>query len=160
MDNELIPWNPQGQLEVLTFHLDQDIFAIEAGLVCEILDLLTETAVPGSRDLVGSVVNFRGKVIPIADLRLAFGLPRGEATIDARIVVIELDLNGEPVLIGLKTDKVLEVTTLAQEAREPTPAVGMRWRRDFIRSLFRHGDSVVVLPNVEAIFARTEALAA
>jgi purine-binding chemotaxis protein CheW len=160
MDNDIIPWDEQGQLEVLTFHLDQDIFAIEAGLVREILDLLPVTAVPGARPLVGSVVNFRGKVIPIADLRLAFGLPAGEVTIDARIVVIELDLNGEPVLIGLKTDKVLEVTTLGQAGREPTPAVGMRWRRDVIRSLFRHGESVVVLPNVQAIFAGEEAVAA
>ena len=82
-----ILWDASGQLAVLTFDLDRETFAIEAVLVREILDLLPETAVPGASPLVGSVVNFRGRIIPIADLRLAFGMPRAEATVDSRIIV-------------------------------------------------------------------------
>lgn len=149
----LIPWDENGKLEVLTFDLEEDTFAVEAALVQEIIDLLPETKVPGARPLVGSVINFRGRVIPLADFRLAFGMPSGEATLDSRIVVIELDLDGEPTLIGIKTDKVHEVASLDATASEDPPAVGMRWRRQFVRSLVRRDEGVVVLPDVRAIFS-------
>ncbi len=88
------------EVEVLTFDLNGETFALEAVIVQEILDLLPETAVPGSQPFVASVINFRGKVIPLADLRLAFGMEATEATIDSRIIVIELDLQGEQTLVG------------------------------------------------------------
>jgi len=89
-------WDEDGRLEVLTFDLQAEKFAVEAVLVREILDLLPETVVPGADRLVASVANFRGKIIPIADLRLAFGLPSAESTMDSRIVVVELDVDGVP----------------------------------------------------------------
>ncbi len=105
-------WDETGHLEVLTFDLQEETFALEAVLVREILDLLPETAVPGASALVGSVVNFRGKIIPIADLRLAFGMTQAAATVDSRIVVIEMEIDGELIQIGIRTDKVHEVATL------------------------------------------------
>lgn len=141
-----------GALEVLTFNLQEETFALEAIMVREILDLLPETVVPGAAPLVGSVVNFRGKIIPIADLRLAFGLPAAEATLDSRIVVIETEIDGEATQIGIRTDKVHEVATLRQTDSEEPPAVGMRWRRDFVRELVRTHNAVIVLPDLSAIF--------
>ncbi|WP_213980955.1 chemotaxis protein CheW [Sphingomonas sp. dw_22] len=145
-------WDANGQLEVLTFNLQEETFALEAISVREILDLLPETAVPGARPLVGSVVNFRGKIIPIADLRLAFGMPQGAPTVDSRIVVIETEIDGETLQLGIRTDKVHEVTILARDASEEPPAVGMRWRRDYVRELVRRQDGVIVLPDLPAIF--------
>lgn len=141
------------EMEVLTFNLHGETFALEAVRVQEILDVLPETRVPGSARFVGSVINFRGRVIPLADLRLAFGMESTEATIDSRIIVIELDLKGEATLIGLRTDKVNEVTTLAMSASEPPPSVGMRWRPDYIEGLFKRGGEFVILPNLQAIFS-------
>lgn len=148
-----VPWDEAGHLEVLTFDLGEETFAVEAVLVREILDLLPETRVPGAAPLVRSVVNFRGKIIPIADLRQAFAMEPAEATLDSRIVVIEVALDGEPLQIGIRTDKVHEVTTLDHNASEEPPAVGMRWRRTFVRTLVRRHDGVVVLPDLHAIFA-------
>ncbi|WP_395397513.1 chemotaxis protein CheW [Novosphingobium sp. BL-8A] len=145
-------WDAEGNLEVLTFNLGEETFALEATLVREILDLLPETRVPGAAPLLGSVVNFRGKIIPIADLRLAFAMPAAEATVDSRIVVIETEAEGETFQIGIRTDKVHEVATLQRAASEEPPAVGMRWRRDFVRELVRRQDGVVVLPDLAAIF--------
>jgi len=145
-------WDGEGRLEVLTFNLGEETFALEATLVREILDLLPETRVPGAAPLLGSVVNFRGKIIPIADLRLAFAMPAAEATVDSRIVVIETEAEGEVFQIGIRTDKVHEVATLDRDASEEPPAVGMRWRRDFVRELVRRQDGVVVLPDLAAIF--------
>jgi purine-binding chemotaxis protein CheW len=145
-------WDAAGNLEVLTFSLGEETFALEATLVREILDLLPETRVPGAAPLLGSVVNFRGKIIPIADLRLAFAMPAAEATVDSRIVVIETETDGEVFQIGIRTDKVHEVATLHREASEEPPAVGMRWRREYVRELVRRQDGVVVLPDLAAIF--------
>src|SRR5262245_64074086 len=103
-------WAYAEEIEVLTFDMNGETFALEEVMVQAILDLLPETAVPGSQPFAASVINFRGKVIPLADLRLAFGMEAAEATIDSRIIVIELDLQGEPTLVGLRTDKVNEVT--------------------------------------------------
>ncbi len=145
-------WDANGQLEVLTFDIQEETFAIEAILVREILGLLPETAVPGAAPLVGSVVNFRGRIIPIADLRHAFGMPPVEPTVDSRIIVIETGIDGETLQVGIRTDKVHEVTVLVRDASEAPPTVGMRWRRDYVRELVRRQDGIVVLPDLPAIF--------
>lgn len=145
-------WDEEGRLEVLTFDLGAETLAVEAMLVREILDLLPETHVPGASPLVSSVVNFRGKIIPIADLRLAFNMPVADATVDSRIIVIEIEIDGEPTQVGMRTDKVHEVTTLNRRDAEPPPAVGMRWRREFLLELVRRTSGIVILPNLSAIF--------
>lgn len=147
-----IRWTDDGDLETLTFDLRGETFAIEAVLVREILDLAATTPVPGAPALVGGVFNFRGKIIPYADLGLAFGMPAAQKGADSRIVVIELMLADEPCMIGLCTDRVHEVATLRREASEPPPAVGMRWRRDYVRRLVRRERDIIVLPDLEAIF--------
>jgi purine-binding chemotaxis protein CheW len=146
-------WINSEEMEVLTFDIAGETFAIEAVIVREILDLLPETPVPGARPFVASVLNFRGRVIPLADIRLAFGMEATKTTDDSRIIVIELELDGEPVLIGVRTDKVNEVTTLTRAASEPPPSVGMRWRADYIDCLVKRGSDFIIVPNMNAIFA-------
>jgi purine-binding chemotaxis protein CheW len=146
-------WNGREEVEVLTFDIAGEMFALEAVRVQEILDLLPETTVPGAKPFVGSVINFRGKVIPLADIRLAFGMEATKPTIDSRIIVIELDIDDEPTLTGLRTDKVNEVTTLTKTAAEPPPSVGMRWRPDFIDCLVRRGGEFIIIPNLHTIFS-------
>ena len=148
-----IAWDSSGALEVLTFDLGGETLALEAVMVREILDLLPETPVPGASPLVGSVVNFRGRIIPLADLRIAFAMPAAERTVDSRIVVIEIASGEEPIQIGIRTDKVHEVATLHRDSSEPPPMVGMRWRRDFVRELVRRPEGVVMLPDLAAIIA-------
>ncbi len=151
-DGEIV-WDANGQLKVLTFDLSGEIFALEATLVCEILDLLPETQVPGSVPLTGSVINFRGSVIPVADLHLAFGLSAQAITLDSRFIVIEFEHDGETCVIGLKADKVHEVTTLDHTATEAAPRIGTRWRQDFIRCLAKRKGDFIVVPNLPRIFS-------
>lgn len=140
-------------LQVLTFDVRGETFALEAGLVREILDLPAETAVPGAAAFVSAVMNFRGKVIPVADLRLAFGLGATAATADSRIVVIELELDGDPTLVGLRADRVHEVTSLPQASMEPPPPIGMRWRQDYVSRIARRAGEPIILPDLACIFA-------
>lgn len=143
----------ESEIEVLTFEMQGEIFALEAVLVREILDMAPLTAVPGAQRFTNAVINFRGKVIPMADLRIVFGMQAEAATIDSRIVVIEIVIDGAPTLIGLLTDRVNEVTTLDLAHSEPPPSIGMRWRPDFIRCLVKRSGQFIILPNLDNIFA-------
>ncbi|WP_237152213.1 chemotaxis protein CheW [Oryzibacter oryziterrae] len=149
------PWSDDGELEALTFDIAGETFALEAAIVREILDLMPETKVPGSRPFVSAVINFRGKVIPLADIRVALGVEPAAATIDSRIVVVEMDLDGVESLVGLRTDKVNEVTTLSRAASEPPPRVGMKWPPEFIECLIKREGEFIIFPDLRAIFAST-----
>jgi purine-binding chemotaxis protein CheW len=143
----------QGDLEVLTFDLSEETFALEAILVREVLDQCPETQVPGASGFVDAVINFRGRIVPLADLRLAFGLIQKAATLDSRVIVIEFEIDGESMLVGLRADKVFEVTTIAQAVTEAAPRLGTRWPPEFIRCLAKRRDDIIVLPNLAKIFA-------
>ena len=140
-------------LEVLTFDLAGETFALEAILVREVLDKSIETYVPGAPDFADAVINFRGRIIPLADLRLAFGLETSSSSSDSRVIVIEFDIDGEAALIGLRANKVYEVTTINDSATEAAPRLGTRWRPDFIRRLAKRSGDIIVLPDLANIFA-------
>ncbi|CAM3208956.1 MULTISPECIES: chemotaxis protein CheW [Sphingomonas] len=150
-------WTPDNGLEVLTFGLGGETFALEAGIVREILDMMPVTMVPGADALAASVINFRGRIVPLADLRGSFGMEAHAATADSRIIVIELDMDGAPILIGLTADRVDEVTVLHAGDAEEAPVIGMRWPREHVRCLVRRGGDVVVLPDLAALFSRLTA---
>lgn len=146
-------WDNGGQIEVLTFNMAGETFAIEATMVREILDQIPEIPVPGSAPIVSAVVNFRGKVIPIADLHNVFSLEESDNARDHRVVVIEFPLNDEPCLVGIKADKVNEVTSLEKQATEGAPQIGMRWRPDYIRCLAKRDGDFIIVPDLEHIFS-------
>lgn len=148
-----IAWDAHGELEVLTFDLGGERFAIEATLVREIVELLPETKVPGAPALVDTVVNHRGRIVPVADLRAAFAMVAAPPTAERRLVVVELTLDDETLLLGLRADRVHEVVTLAEANSEDAPSVGVRWPRAYVRRLVRSGDDVIVLPDLAAILA-------
>lgn len=145
--------NNGAEAEVLTFELDGETFALEAMIVREILDMTPTTAVPGAKRFAAAVINFRGKVIPLADLRIAFGMEAKPATIESRIVVIEIAIDGAPTLVGLLTDRVNEVTTLDLTRREAPPAIGMRYRPEFVEALVRRNGNFIILPALSEIFS-------
>jgi purine-binding chemotaxis protein CheW len=138
-------------LDVLTLGIGGETFAIEATAVREILDLVPVTAVPGARAFVGGVVNVRGRIVPLADLRLRFGMAVTAPTADTRIIVLELDLDGEAMPVGILADRVHEVTQIIPARLEGAPRIGMRWRPEFIRGVGMHGGRLVVLPDLARI---------
>lgn len=140
-------------LEVLTMALQGEIFALEAAHVREILDLVPVTEVPGSQPFVNGIVNVRGKVVPLADLRLKFGMEQTPDTIDTRIVVIEIDIDRVPTVVGVRADKVYEVTELAPSTLADVPRVGMRWRPEYIRFIGKRGNDFIVVPDIARILS-------
>ena len=138
-------------MQVVMIGLGEEKFALDAGLVREIIDPVPVTKVAGARAFVPSVINVRGNVIPLADLRIRFGMPQLDDSADTRIVVIEIELDGEPVLVGVTADKVYEVTELSQTDVQQTPRVGMHWKPEFIRFIAKWREEFVIVPNMERI---------
>jgi purine-binding chemotaxis protein CheW len=143
---------PDGSIEVLTFDIGGETLAVEAGIVREILDPLPVTRVPGANPLVGAVINFRGAVIPLADLHVALGMARGDHDADARVIVLELVLGGEAMPVAIGTDRVYEVTTLRAADAETPPEIGLRWPRAVLRALVRRAGDVVLVPDLIYLF--------
>ncbi|MDA9435723.1 chemotaxis protein CheW [Bradyrhizobium sp. CCBAU 51627] len=138
-------------MQVVMIGLGEEKFALDAGLVREIIDPVPVTKVAGARSFVPSVINVRGNVIPLADLRIRFGMPQLEDSADTRIVVIEIELDNEPVLVGVTADKVYEVTEISQTDVQQTPRVGMHWKPEFIRFIAKWREQFVIVPNMERI---------
>jgi purine-binding chemotaxis protein CheW len=140
-------------IEVLTLSLDEHRFAVEASSVREILDLVAITEVPASDPFVAGLINVRGKVVPLADLRVKFGMPYTEPTVDTRIVVVEIDVDGDETTVGLVADRVHEVTELATTMLEETPRIGLRWRAEYIHCIAKRDGEFIVVLNLGTIFS-------
>lgn len=139
------------RFEALMLGIGDEVFAVDAAMVREILDPVPATRVPGASEHVPAIVNVRGRIIPLADLRLRFGMTPAEATADTRIVVVEVVLGGDPVLVGVVADKVHEVTDLSTDTAQPVPRIGTRWRPDYVRCIARWRDDFVVVPDLARI---------
>jgi purine-binding chemotaxis protein CheW len=139
-------------MQVLMIGLQSEMFAVDVGLVREILDPVPVTEVPGERPFLSGIINVRGKVVPVADLRKRFDMDIATANIDTRFIVTEFDLDGIPTLIAIVADKVFEVTEIPAVALEDAPKIGMHWRPEFIRFIGKWKDDFVVVPNMERIF--------
>jgi len=140
-------------LNVLTFELQGEIFAIEATRVREILDPGPVTEVPGAADFVDRLINVRGRVVPLADLRLRLGMEPRPPTVDSRFVVVEAGDGPDAIAVGVCADKVYEVTELNASALEETPRIGVRWRPEYIRWIGKRGADFIVVLDIDRIFA-------
>jgi purine-binding chemotaxis protein CheW len=138
-------------MQVVMIGLGDEKFALDAGQVREIIDPVPATKVAGAKSFVPSVINVRGNVIPLADLRIRFGMPVTEDTADTRIVVVEVGIDNEPVLVGVMADKVFEVTEISQTDVQQTPRVGMHWKPEFIRFITKWREEFVIVPSMERI---------
>ncbi len=140
-------------LKVLSLTLDGQLFAVDAGCVREILDLVPVTEVPASSPFASGLINVRGKVVPLADLRHKLGMTKRPPTIDTRIVVIEVDLDGDLTIVGMIADKVHEVTDIPQASIEATPRIGLAWPPEFIRCLGKRRDDFLIVLDIERLFS-------
>lgn len=137
----------------ITFKLGDELFAIDVARVREVLDLTEITRVPTAPPYMRGVVNVRGSAIPVVDLRHKFGLPPTDDTVNTRIVVLELELDGEVTVVGGIADSVHEVLELERgQLREP-PRIAMRWRADMIEGLGKKGDQFIIVLDIARVFA-------
>lgn len=139
--------------QYITFKLGDELFAINVSQVREVLEISQITKVPTAPDYMRGVVNVRGRAIPVVDLRLKFGLPKCEDTVHTRIIVMELELDGEITVVGGIADSVHEVIELEPGQINPPPRIAMRWRTELIRGMGRRGDEFTIILDIDAVFS-------
>ena len=142
--------------QYMTFKLGDESFAINVSQVREVLEVGLITKVPTAPDYMRGVVNVRGQAIPVVDLRLRFGLPKTADTVHTRIIVMELELDGDCAVLGGIADSVHEVIEFESGQINPPPRIAMRWRTEFIEGMGRRGDDFIILLNANAVFASDE----
>ena len=142
--------------QYITFKLGEESFAISVANVREVLEISQITRVPTAPPYMRGVVNVRGKAIPVVDLRLKFGLPAVPDTVNTRIIVIELELDGETTVVGGVADSVHEVIELEPGQINPPPRIAMRWRTELINGMGRRGDEFIIILDINHVFASEE----
>jgi purine-binding chemotaxis protein CheW len=142
--------------QYMTFRLGDELFAIAVDQVREVLEVPPVTKVPTAPPYMRGVVNVRGQATPVVDLRVRFGLPEGVATVNTRVIVMELNLNGETTVLGGLADSVHEVIELDPANVAPPPRIAMRWRSEFIQGMGKRGDDFIIILDANAVFASTD----
>lgn len=145
-----------GAAQFLTYMLNDEIFALNITRVREVLDFTTVTRVPRTPDFMRGVINLRGSVVPVIDLRLTFGLPQTEKTLSTCVIITEVDVDGDAVVLGVLADSVQEVLELGPDSIEPPPRIGDRLRTAFLEGMGKNGDRFIMIMNIDKVFSAGE----
>jgi purine-binding chemotaxis protein CheW len=142
--------------QYLTFRLEDELFALDIGKVREVLDFTSVTKVPQTPDYMRGVINLRGSVVPVVDLRLKFGMTIAEKTVNTCVIIVEVELGGEKVVMGAMADAVQEVLDLEPDQIEPPPRIGTKLNTDFIRGMGKHLEQFIIILDIDKIFSDGE----
>ncbi len=137
----------------LTFELAGEIFGLEILKVQEIIGMMTVTRVPKTPDFIRGVINLRGKVIPVVDLRLKFGIQSQEDTERTCIIVVQVTRSDREVTMGILVDEVSEVQNIIEENIEDTPSFGSSLETDFILGMGKVDQKVVMLLDIDKVLS-------
>jgi purine-binding chemotaxis protein CheW len=138
--------------QCLTFRLDHELFAINIAKVQEVLEFSTVTKVPRTPDFMRGVINLRGNVVPVVDLRIKLGLSPTERTVDTCIVITEVTVGGDNVIVGALVDSVQEVLELGDGDISPPPRMGARIDANVISGMGRRNDEFVMILDIDKVF--------
>ena len=142
--------------QYLTFKLGDEVFATDVAKVREVLDFTAITKIPRTPDFMSGVINLRGNVVPVVDLRLCFEMSKTEKTLNTCIVVVEVVLEGESTIIGALADSVEEVIDLEPGQIQPAPKIGTQIRTDFIKGMGKRDERFIVILDIDRVFSSEE----
>lgn len=138
--------------QYLSFTLDDEIFAVDVARVREILEYKGTTRIPQVPAYLRGVINLRGSVVPVVDLRLLFGLSATQSTINTCVIVLEVKVGGDTVIAGALADSVREVLELEPHEIESAPRLGTHLNTDFIEGMGKRNDQFLMLLNIDRVF--------
>jgi purine-binding chemotaxis protein CheW len=142
--------------QFLTFKLDQELFAMEVSRVREVLELDKITRVPRTPSYMRGVINLRGNVVPVVDLRLKLGLEPTPVTVDTCVVISEIAIDGESTVLGALVDSVQEVINLEANHVAPPPRLGKQVDATAIRAMGKRDDQFIMILDLDRIFSLQE----
>jgi purine-binding chemotaxis protein CheW len=140
----------------LTFTLAGEEYGIGILKIREIIGMMPITSVPQAPDFVKGVINLRGKVIPVIDLRLRFGMPAMDYTERTCIIVVQIDLSGSTLNIGIVVDSVSEVLNIGGGDIENAPAFGTQLNTDYILGMAKIAGGVKILLDIDKVLTASE----
>jgi len=135
--------------QYLTFKLGNEVFATDVAKVREVLDFTTITEIPRTPDFMSGVINLRGSVVPVVDLRLCLEMSKTEKTRNTCIVVVD----NESTVIGALADSVEEVIDLEPDQIQPPPRIGTHIRTDFIKGMGKRDAQFVMILDIDRVFS-------
>lgn len=138
--------------QYLTFKLADEIFAVDVAKVREILEWTNITKIPQTPDYMCGVINLRGSVVPVIDLKQKFGMAETEKTVNTCIIVVEVDQDGDTIVLGAIADSVQEVFELEPAQIEPAPRIGTNLNTDFIQGMGKQNDSFIMILDIDRVF--------
>lgn len=140
----------------LTFTLNEEQYAVEVTKVKEVLEYKSVTRVPRTAEFMRGIINLRGSVVPVVDLRLKFDLGKTEASGDTRIIVMELRIGEEEVVLGTLADSVQEVIELDRRNIEPAPQLGTKIDQQFIKGIGKQDEAFLIILDIDQVFSESE----
>lgn len=140
----------------LTFTLAGEEYGISILKVKEIIGLMAITMVPQTPDYVKGVINLRGKVIPVVDIRLKFGMAAMDYTERTCIIVVEVGSGADRIQIGIVVDSVSEVLNIKAGEIEETPNFGTRLQTDYILGMAKAGGGIKILLDIDRVLRAEE----
>ena len=142
--------------QYVTFSLGDELFGVEVTRAREILSVSPVTRVPQTPEYLLGVINLRGQVVPVIDMRLKLGLPVSEETEDTCIIVVEVQVDGEAIIVGALADAVCEVLEIRSDQIEPAPRLGTRLKTAFISGMGKVDEQFLILLNIDRVFSSDE----
>jgi len=143
-------------MQCLTFKLEEEIFALDISTVREVLDFTAITKVPRTPEFMRGVINLRGNVVPVIDMRQKFGMTKTENTVNTCIIIVEIHLDGETTVLGALADAVQEVIELGAGQIEPAPKIGTRLKTDFIQGMGKRDEGFIIILDIDRVFSANE----
>jgi purine-binding chemotaxis protein CheW len=140
----------------LTFKIADELYAVNVSNILSILELTKITKIPRTPDYIRGVINLRGIVLPIIDLRIKFGLPSTEFTTNTCILVLEIIVDEETVKLGGLVDSVQEVVEIEDKDILPAPNIGQKFRSEFIEGMYKSETGFIMILDIEKIFNEGE----
>lgn len=142
--------------QYLAFTLDHEVFSLDISKVREVLEFSKITKIPQTPEMMIGVINLRGSVVPVIDLRIKFGMGSGDVTVNTVIIIIEIDLDHETTMIGVMVDAVKEVIDLDENHIEAPPKIGNRLNTEFIKGMGKCDGQFIIILDIEKIFSLEE----
>ena len=138
--------------QFLTFLLGNEVFGVPITRVQEVLDYPSITRVPRAPSFMRGVINLRGAVVPVADIRIKFGMPATKRHVNTCIIVLEVITGDGPVVVGILADHVLEVVELSDADIAPPPKIGTKLKAYYLDGLGKRSDGFFIILNMDNIF--------
>jgi purine-binding chemotaxis protein CheW len=135
----------------LAFVLGKEEYCIPINKIREIIGIMNITPLPGTPNFVKGVINLRGKVIPVIDMRLRFGINATEYTEKTCIIVADIISDGVTKLTGTIVDSVSEVVNISYNEIEQSSGLGIHYNKDFIEGFAKGRDKIRTLVNIDSI---------